>query len=70
MSTNTVPFHQRRLERSTTDKWLGGVLGGIAQTYDWNPTLVRVLFIASFVLPGPQLLIYLGVWIVMAMMGR
>lgn len=70
MTTNPVPFHQRRLERSATDKWLGGVLGGIAQTYEWNPTLVRVLFIVSLVLPGPQVLIYLAVWIVMAMNGR
>lgn len=69
MNTGT-PFHQRRLERSTTDKWLGGVLGGIARTYGWNPTLVRGFFIVSFLLPGPQVLIYLGVWIVMAMAGR
>jgi len=30
------------LHRSETDKILGGVCGGIAETYDIDPTLVRL----------------------------
>ena len=53
------PMLKRELHRSSTDKMLLGVLGGIGETYDINPTLLRVLFVASFLLPGPQVLIYL-----------
>ncbi len=64
-STESVPYRQRRLARSTSDRWVAGVLGGIAQTYDWNPTLVRLIFIASVLLPGPQFLAYLIAWVIM-----
>ncbi|AKK08477.1 PspC domain protein [Corynebacterium atrinae] len=59
------PIYQRRLHRSITDRYVAGVLGGIAETYGWNPTLVRLLFVASFLLPGPQAILYLVAWILM-----
>lgn len=59
------PLHQRRLHRSLTDRYLAGVLGGIAETYGWNSTLVRLIFIASFFLPGPQFLAYIIAWFIM-----
>lgn len=65
MTAPNVPFYQRRLQRSADDRWLGGVLGGVAQTYNWNSALVRLLFIISFLLPGPQILIYLVAWFIM-----
>ncbi|MGD7002428.1 PspC domain-containing protein [Corynebacterium halotolerans] len=67
MSTNPVPFHKRRLQRSAGDRWVGGVLGGVAETYGWNATLVRLLFIAGILIPGVQLLIplYLIAWFIM-----
>lgn len=44
----------KRLYRSRTDKvWLG-VLGGIAERFGWEPTLVRVLFVLSFFVAGPM----------------
>lgn len=55
----------RRLTRSTTNNWLGGVLSGIGETYGINTTLLRVLFIASMALPGPQVLVYLVAWLIM-----
>ncbi|WP_290198321.1 PspC domain-containing protein [Corynebacterium guangdongense] len=55
----------RRLTRSTTDNWVGGVLSGIGETYGINTTLLRVLFIASLMLPGPQVLLYLVAWLIM-----
>ncbi|MBO0856470.1 MAG: PspC domain-containing protein [Nocardia sp.] len=54
----------RRLTRSTSDKWLGGVCGGLAEYLGWDSTLVRLLFVASCLLPGPQFLIYLVMWVV------
>lgn len=60
-----LPYRQRRLARSTSERWVAGVLGGIAETYDWNPTLVRLIFVASVLLPGPQVLAYVIAWVIM-----
>lgn len=58
-------FLRANLHRSTTDKYFAGVLGGIAETYGINSTLVRLLFLASFLLPGPQAILYFIMWFVM-----
>lgn len=54
----------RRMTRSTSDKWIAGVCGGIADYFGWSSTLVRLLFVASCLLPGPQFIIYLVLWVV------
>ncbi len=41
-----------RLERSTTNKVVAGVCGGIAEYLQVDPTLVRVLFVIGSVLSG------------------
>ena len=54
---------KKRLTRST-DRVLGGVCGGIAEYFDWDPTLVRVgyLFLTLFtVFSG--VLIYPILWL-------
>ncbi|WP_080796880.1 PspC domain-containing protein [Corynebacterium pacaense] len=63
--SNHLPVH-RKLARSTRDKWIGGVAGGLAETYGWDPTLLRIAFVASLLLPipGSQILIYLIAWAV------
>ena len=35
----------RTLSRTRDDRILAGVMGGIARRFDWNPTLVRVLYV-------------------------
>ncbi len=66
MNDNTSPMHQRRLTRSLTDRYVAGVLGGIAETYGWNSTLVRLIFIAvSFIGSGTPLLVYIIAWFIM-----
>ena len=47
------------------DGWIGGVCGGLADYFGLDPALVRLLFVASILLPGPQLLIYVILWFVM-----
>lgn len=54
-----------QLMRSSHDKMLAGVLGGFAERYNVSSTLLRVLFVASFLLPGPQFLVYIAAWIIM-----
>ncbi|WP_345499320.1 PspC domain-containing protein [Nocardia callitridis] len=55
----------RRFTRSSQDKWIGGVCGGIAEYLGWSAGLVRALFVVSCILPGPQFLIYLVLWVLM-----
>lgn len=51
----------KRLYRSTTDKQLSGVCGGLAEYFDIDPTLVRVAFIFVTFITGfiPGILAYL-----------
>lgn len=62
---STEPALERRLHRSDVDRWVGGVLGGVGETYGVNSALLRVLFVASMLLPGPQILLYLAAWVIM-----
>ena len=54
----------QRLTRSTTDTMLGGVCGGIAQTYNLDPSLVRILFVVATLLGFSGILLYLILWVV------
>lgn len=36
------------MHRSSTDKWLGGVLGGIGQSMDVSVPFLRILFLVLF----------------------
>ena len=51
----------RKLYRSTSERQLGGVCGGLAHYTNTDPTLVRVLFIVVAVM-GPGLLLYPLLW--------
>ena len=53
----------RRLYRSLTDRKLAGVCGGLAQYFNADTTLIRVLFVVLALLGGPGLVIYLLMWI-------
>lgn len=55
---------RRRLYRSRRHRIIAGVCGGIAEYLGWSPTRVRILTLLSFLLPGPQIVIYLLVWVV------
>ena len=60
----------RTLERSSYDRRLGGVAGGLAQYFDIDPTLLRVLWlIAVPITGGLALLAYLGLWLLLPEAG-
>ena len=44
MTTHTEPTQPRRLTRSTSDRKLGGVAGGLAEHLALDPNVVRVVF--------------------------
>jgi phage shock protein PspC (stress-responsive transcriptional regulator) len=43
---------------------IAGVCAAIANRYQWNPTTVRALTVLSLLLPGPQVIVYVILWIV------
>lgn len=53
----------QRLYRSEDDRVLGGVCGGIAEVYDLDPTIVRLVTLA-LIFSGISPLIYLIAWII------
>lgn len=55
----------RRLVRSTNDRRIAGVCAGVADYFDWDPTVVRVIWALATLVPGPNILIYLVLWIVL-----
>lgn len=57
MSTST-------LTRPRQGRMIAGVCAGLARRFGLDPTLVRVAFVVSILLPGPQVLLYLALWIV------
>jgi len=42
---------------------IAGVCAGIAQRFGWSPNVVRLLFVVSCLLPGPQFLVYIVLWV-------
>jgi phage shock protein PspC (stress-responsive transcriptional regulator) len=42
---------------------IAGVCAAIANRFSMSATVVRIIFVASMLLPGPQILIYLALWI-------
>lgn len=53
-----------RLYRSTTDKVIGGVCGGLGKYLNLDPVIVRVLFVLLAVFGGSGVLVYIILWIV------
>jgi phage shock protein C len=62
MSSDT-PQTPRRLTRSTSDKMIGGVAGGLADYFTIDPLVVRIGFAVSTLFSGAGLLAYLALLI-------
>ncbi len=52
----------RTLRRSTSDRMLGGVCGGLAQHFGIDPVLVRIAFVLLTIAGSTGLLLYLLLW--------
>ncbi|MEU4215694.1 PspC domain-containing protein [Actinoplanes sp. NPDC026623] len=55
----------RRLSRPRDDRWIAGVCSGLARRFGLSSGVMRLIFVLSCLLPGPQFLIYLILWIMM-----
>lgn len=54
----------KKLYRSKTQVALGGVCGGIAEYFDVDVTIIRLLFVLLFFMAGTGFLFYLIAWII------
>ena len=53
----------RQLRRSTTDRWIGGVSGGLADVTGIPSWSWRILFVLTALLHGLGLVMYVLLWI-------
>jgi phage shock protein PspC (stress-responsive transcriptional regulator) len=54
----------KRLYRSGKDKILGGVCGGLADYFNVDPTIVRLLWVFFSLVYGAGILAYLIAWFI------
>lgn len=53
------------LVRRRDDRMIGGVCAALGRRFGLGATTVRLLFVLSCLLPGPQVLVYLALWVVL-----
>ncbi|HEY0532405.1 MAG TPA: PspC domain-containing protein [Actinoplanes sp.] len=54
-----------RLARPRNDRWIAGVCSGLARRFGVSSGVMRLIFVVSCLLPGPQFIIYLILWALM-----
>lgn len=54
----------KRLYRSRSNQQIAGVCGGLAEYFNIDPTLVRLLFVAFALMGGPGLIVYIAMAII------
>jgi phage shock protein PspC (stress-responsive transcriptional regulator) len=60
MTNQPVPH----LVRPKEGRVFAGVAAGLADRFGMSRGTMRLLFVLSLILPGPQILIYLVLWII------
>jgi phage shock protein PspC (stress-responsive transcriptional regulator) len=59
----TVP-QAPRLVRPKEGRMIAGVAAGLADRFGMERGMMRLLFVLSMILPGPQILIYIVLWVI------
>lgn len=49
----------------SNDSVIAGVIGGIAEHFDWNPNVARILYVVLSLTPFPGIIVYLVLWLLM-----
>lgn len=62
----TPPNHSKKLYRSRHNRIIAGILGGIGEHFNLDPTLVRIVFAILLVASGfaPLIILYLILWFI------
>ncbi|MEU2658570.1 PspC domain-containing protein [Streptomyces sp. NPDC007325] len=58
------------LVRPREGRMIGGVCAALARRFGTSDLTMRVLFLASCLLPGPQFLLYLALWLLLPSESR
>ncbi len=66
-SAGGVPPVINQLRRSTTDRWLGGLCGGLAVATGVDAWVWRLLFALAMLAGGSGVMVYLLLWIFVPM---
>lgn len=53
----------KKLYRSTDERWLAGVCGGLGKYFNVDPTLVRVIFLVLVLFGLGGAILYLVLWV-------
>lgn len=53
------------LVRPTEGRMIAGVCAGLARRFGISTSTMRVIFVLSCLLPGPQFLLYLALWVLL-----
>ncbi|MFB8027119.1 PspC domain-containing protein [Streptomyces sp. NPDC056465] len=53
------------LVRPSQGRMIGGVCAALAQRFGTSAGTMRVIFLVSCLLPGPQFLLYLALWVLL-----
>lgn len=61
--SNTAWAQINKLRRSSSDKWLGGVCGGLARFTQVEAWVWRLVFFMAFIFGGTGFIAYLLAWI-------
>jgi phage shock protein C len=66
-AAQTVPpiVQRKKLVRSINNRKIAGVCAGIADYFDIDPTIIRVVWLLATLIPGPNIIAYLILWIVL-----
>lgn len=51
--------------RPREGRMIGGVCAALARRFGTSANTMRVIFVVSCLLPGPQFLIYLALWVLL-----
>ena len=59
----------RPLRRSRRDRWIAGVVGGLADYFGLDPTLARIIYVlvSIFSVAFPGILVYIILWLLMSL---
>ncbi|WP_292731015.1 PspC domain-containing protein [Methanoculleus sp.] len=62
----------KKLTRSTSDRWIAGICGGIGEYFEIDPNVIRVVWVIVTVLTGflPGIIIYILLWIILPEQGQ
>jgi phage shock protein PspC (stress-responsive transcriptional regulator) len=53
------------LSRPRHNRMIAGVCSGIGRRFGISANVVRIAFLLSMLLPGPQILLYVAAWLLM-----